>query len=302
MIIRSALSVLFFIAFCLLIEVYFGWATLLAPWGQQSWSTLLLATGLTYLSYWVRAMRLYDYFLVDMRGGFSLCFKLMLQHNLLNNLLPMRVGEVSFPVLMSRYFDVSTTRSLPALLWFRVMDLHLLVALALVASGSLWLSGSQAALLALLWLPLPWLMFLLQARLVHHLARPSSSRWQGIAYKMICSLPQDSRAFWHAWGWTVCNWLVKLGVFAWVLQLFLDMPASAAWLGAITGDVTSVLPFHAVAGAGTYEAGVVSGLMPFGLSAKEALPAAVNLHLFLLASTLVGGLLSLLLPGRPSHG
>lgn len=302
MIIRSALSILFFIAFCLLIEVYFGWAKLLAPWGEQSWTTLLLATGLTYLSYWVRAMRLYDYFLADMRGGFPLCFKLMLQHNLLNNLLPMRAGEVSFPVLMARYFDVGTTRSLPALLWFRVMDLHLLVALALIAGGSFWLDSSQAILLAALWLPLPWLMFLLQARLVHYLAQPSSSRWKGIAYKMICSLPQDDRAFWHAWGWTVFNWVVKLGVFAWVLQLFLEMPASAAWLGAIAGDVTSVLPFHAVAGAGTYEAGVVSGLMPFGLNAREALPAAVNLHLFLLASTLVGGLLSLLLPGRPSHG
>jgi uncharacterized membrane protein YbhN (UPF0104 family) len=74
------------------------------------------------------------------------------------------------------------------------------------------------------------------------------------------------------------------------------MPWAAAVMGVAAGDITSVLPIHGVAGAGTYEAGVVAGLVPFGLPASAAVQAAVNLHLFVLGSTLLSGLLSVFLP------
>ena len=103
-----------------------------------------------------------------------------------------------------------------------------------------------------------------------------------------------------SWMWTLINWAVKLGVFAWILMMFIDIPLAAAWTGAITGDLTSVLPIHGLAGAGTFEAGVVTGLMPYRVSASAALQAAINLHIFVLATTLIGGALSLLL--GPSRG
>ena len=108
-------------------------------------------------------------------------------------------------------------------------------------------------------------------------------------------LPQTPAAFWRAWLWTQINWWVKLAVFAWILRLFAPMPAAAAVMGALGGDLTSVLPVHGVAGAGTYEAGVVAALIPFGVEAWTALAAAVNLHLFVLGLSAAGGALALLL-------
>ncbi|MGB2680474.1 MAG: UPF0104 family protein, partial [Candidatus Competibacter sp.] len=68
-------------------------------------------------------------------------------------------------------------------------------------------------------------------------------------------------------------------------------------------DLTSVLPVHGIAGAGTYEAGVVAALIPFGIEAKVALAAAVNLHLFVLGLSAAGGALALLLrAGAPAAG
>ncbi|HHM05194.1 MAG TPA: UPF0104 family protein, partial [Gammaproteobacteria bacterium] len=99
--------------------------------------------------------------------------------------------------------------------------------------------------------------------------------------------------------WTYVNWLVKLAAFAWVLTLFAPVPAAPALLGVIAGDLTSVLPVHGVAGAGTYEAGVVAALLPLGLDAGAALRGAVNLHLFILASTVLGGAASLLIRTPP---
>ncbi len=51
--------------------------------------------------------------------------------------------------------------------------------------------------------------------------------------------------------------------------------------------MSSVLPFHGIAGAGTYEAGVLAGLVPLGVEMEVALRAAVNLHLFVLGSSIL---------------
>ena len=111
-----------------------------------------------------------EYFRVEMAGRFTLCTKLMLQHNLFNNLLPMRTGELSFPVLMARYFAVPALRSVPALLWFRLMDLHSLGIFALAAfQGRGWPMALSLPVLVL-WLPLPWLAFHYSHRLQRRLA------------------------------------------------------------------------------------------------------------------------------------
>ena len=273
-----------------------GWGALLAPWRMISPVALTGAALLTLGSYAARALRLYDYFLPDTRGGFAACLKLTLLHNLLNNFLPMRTGEASFPVLMARYFTTPLATSLAALLWFRLMDLHALAAIALVAIGGRWLSGWAVMGLVAIWLALPWQLFRLQptawlAKISTHL----SPRWRDRLADARCGLPRTPVAFWRAWLWTQLNWLVKLAVFAWVLQLFASLTTAAAFAGAIGGDLTSVLPVHGIAGAGTYEAGVVAALTPFGVPLTGALMAAVNLHLFMLGLSLAGGGLALLL-------
>jgi uncharacterized membrane protein YbhN (UPF0104 family) len=281
--------------FIVFVEAYFGWRALLAPWQRIPLDQIAVAALLTLISYWLRAVRFYDYFRTAMAGRFDLCVKLMLQHNLLNNLLPMRTGELSFPVLMSRYFAVPTLRSMPALLWFRLLDLHVLGILALLAfRGSLWTWHWTVGGL-IIWLPLPWLAFHFSNRWQRWLSHHDHSRFLQLASRILQGLPQEAPAFWRAYGWTLINWLVKLGAFVWVLRLFIDISYPAAWMGSIAGDLTSVLPVHGVAGAGTYEAGVVAGLLPYGIAAQPALAAAVNLHLFLLGTTLAGGAISLLI-------
>ena len=294
---RPLLGVAIGVGFVIFIQRYVGWQALLAPWANLPLQAIGAAALLTLLSYWLRALRFYDYFPADMTGRFSLCTRLMLQHNLLNNLLPMRTGELSFPVLMARYFGVAAARSLPALLWFRLMDLHSLGIFALVAfAGTLWPASAGLAVL-FAWVPLPWLAFHYSNRLHRRLDqhdRRAVARW---LRRLLEGFPRQAEAFWRAWGWTFINWLVKLGVFAWVLQWFLPVPYRTAVFGAIAGDLTSVLPIHGVAGAGTYEAGVMAGLLPYGVAAQPALAAAVNLHLFLLGTTLAGGGVSLFIGG-----
>lgn len=281
------------------VQVSIGWRRLFDPWFQMGPSTLLLALSLTMVGYFARALRNYDYFLPLTRGGFAICLKLTLLHNLLNNVLPMRTGEGSFPVLMKRYFCTPLSRSIAALLWFRVMDLHALGAVALVTIGDRWMTGPALFGAMSVWLVLPLGLLRLQSSgFASTFLDKLPYRWRGRFAEASKGLPQNANAFWRAWFWTVVNWFVKLAVFAWILQLFTPMSFAAAIAGAIGGDLTSVLPIHGIAGVGTYEAGVVAALLPFSVRPEEAVIGAINLHLFLLGSSAVAGGLALFVRNR----
>ena len=127
---RVLIGVLIFVGFVWFVESWLGWKELLAPWAQLAPTRIAAAAALVFLSYGVRSLRLYHYFRDAMGGRHLLCLKLFLQHNALNNVLPMRSGELSFPVLMARYFSVPVVRSVPALAWFRFLDLHTLLTIA----------------------------------------------------------------------------------------------------------------------------------------------------------------------------
>jgi uncharacterized membrane protein YbhN (UPF0104 family) len=293
------------LAFIAFVQWYIGWGALLRPWTGLSFAAVGVAAALVMASYVVRALRLYDYFRDRMRRRFHLALKLTLQHNLWNNMLPMRTGEAAFPLLMSRYFDIPLMKSVAALLWFRVLDMHTLVACALAALGGLWLNTTAAATLLVVWMALPWAGYRLGMRHAERLGQsPPGGRLSRLLHHVVDSLPPSSHDFWRAWGWTLVNWAVKFAGLVWVLQQFIHGPVAAAVLGVIAGDTTSVLPIHGVAGAGTYEAGIVAGLAAAaaGIPAQTAVAGAVNVHLFILSAAVLGGALSLCLPGRRRRG
>jgi uncharacterized membrane protein YbhN (UPF0104 family) len=276
-----------------------GWGPILSPWVDVPPWRLAGALCLVLLSYAVRAMRVYRYFAPSTSGDFAGSFRLILLHNLFNNVLPMRSGEASFPLLMKRNFGVPLGRSVPGLLYLRLLDLHVLVLLG----GALALSGrTGVAWIAVgLLLPLPYLAYRLRERF-GPVGEARRGRFGRILESGLNGLPGDPAVFRETWLWTAVNWCVKLIVFAWILQTFAAVSYGAALLGSVTGEVSSVLPVHGVAGAGTYEAGVTVGLLWLGVPADIALAGAVNLHLFVLGASLLSGGLALVIPRAGRHG
>jgi uncharacterized membrane protein YbhN (UPF0104 family) len=297
---QKFVSLAVFVGLVILVQHYYGWAEILTPWRHLSAISLVIALALVAVSHLLRAARVHDYFPTDTIGQFPRCLKVVLQHHFLNNLLPMRSGELSFPIFMSRYLEIPVQRSVPALAWFRFLDLHTIIGLAaLVAAQYFFSSWWLPLILMLLWLGFPILMIRITRKLE---AALSGTRGKLISRMrlLLSGLPQSRGIFYRSWFWTITNWIVKLSVFAWLMGQFGEVSFHAAWVGATIGDLTSVLPFHGIAGAGTYEAGVVAGLVPYGLAPESALPLAVNLHLFILASSALLGLIAWLLPARRS--
>lgn len=289
---RGVLSLAIALAFIAFVEWYAGWVALLRPWREVSLPALIAAAALLVLTHAMRALRVHDYFGAPVRDRRGACLRLVLQHNLFNNLLPMRSGELAFPVLMSRRFGIRPAVSVPGLLWFRLLDLHTLLLIAApVLLARLPATAMAAAMLA--WLALPWLGW----RCLQHFAvaaRSFSGRFGRLLARLLDGLPAGHAVFWRTQAWTLANWVLKLAVFAWVLQQFAPLATAVALLGAIGGEVTSVLPIHGAGGFGTYEAGIVALTVPSGLEPAVLLRAAVNLHLFLLGVTLVAGGLAFL--------
>jgi len=293
---QLAFAWLVFALYVGLIEYWLGWARLLAPWSQLDVGAVATALLLFLLTYAVRAHRIFDYFRDSMRGRWLVGLRLMVYHNALNNLLPMRSGELSFPLLMRRYFAVDYAHSLPALLWFRLLDLHVILLFGgIMFLGNRW-HWAATSIVALLWLALPYMAFTARGALGAVVAKVPMRRVAAILVKALDGLPRTQRTLWRSWLLTWLNWFVKLVVLAWVLMQFVEIDSVPALLGAIGGELTSVLPFHAPGGVGTYEAGIVAVLVPFGIAAKPALNAAVNAHLFVLGAALASAALALLIP------
>ena len=270
-----------------LVEDAYGWHAVLASWQSISASSLSLALGLMLVSYWLRALRFYDFFHHNCQGQFNRLLRVTVLHNFFNNMLPMRSGETAFPLLMKQHFNVPYRHSGPALLWLRLLDLYALLLLAAFSLQDRFpvpeaLRYPVMALLAIA----PLAVLPLQNAVNRFLANHPKG-WANKAAELMHALPKSPWPFVRALFWTLINWALKVAVYAWLLSEFLPLPFSQSWMGATTGELSSVLPIHGVAGAGTYEAGILAGLLPWGVDSKLALAAAVNLHLFVLGTTLL---------------
>lgn len=291
-----------FFLFVIAVEWFWGWRSILSPWKDISYTQMFTGLSLLFTGYAVRALRLYDYFYPDTRWWASV--RLLLLNNFLNNLLPARTGEVSFVLLMKRYFQVDYLHSMPALLWFRILDLYMLLTVAAIV----WFVQSDwpwfMVCLLGLWVLLPFGFYLLQNQFEKWLllkqqgcVGEKTQKVIQLLLNMVKGLPRNNLHFLKNWGLTALNWLVKLLTLAWFMSIFLPLEWKYLITAVVTGELTSVLPIHTPGGFGTYEAGVMSVLV--SLTDKNAAAnAAINLHLLVLGSAALGGALGWLIPHR----
>ena len=295
---RAAVGTLIALLFVAGVQRFIGWPELLRPWRELPVVIVALPALALLASHGLRALRVHDHFGGAVHGRRRACLQLVLRHNLLNNLLPMRAGELAFPVLMARRFAVPAGVSVPGLLWFRLLDLHSLGLFALpVLAPVAPIPGLLTAGLA--WLALPWLLFRHGRPLARAAIGRAPPRLRSLLEQGLAGVPVEPGRFWRVWSWTLANWALKLAAMAWALLLFVPVAAGTAVFGAIGGELTSVLPVHGVAGLGTYEAGVVAALAPSGVEPVALVRVAVNLHLLVLGVAVAAGAVAWLPLRRP---
>jgi uncharacterized membrane protein YbhN (UPF0104 family) len=286
------LQILLLTALVLLIELTISWATLLKPWKTIGSEAAFAAILLLIFSYLVRALRLTLFFEEIPLQRFTRCLRISLIHNFYNNLLPMRSGELSFLILMQKEFAISYKQSTAALVWLRMLDL---MAILLIAAFTLFFAIRIELLSIIIALSTVILPLWLAAGfdLIATWMEKRKPGWQEHISEIRRGWPDEKRKIWESWIWTLINWVIKLSAFAVVFHWFIDVDWYQALFAVVGAELTSVLPFHSVAGAGSYESGALLGLSVLGEFSTAAVIAAVNLHLFIIGMTLVSGLLAM---------
>lgn len=286
-----ALSLLVLLAFGWAVQHYWGWQKLFAPWARVPFALVALVAVAQLGSYSVRAFRIYHADQEIPRGRWHDCLKLILLNNVINLLLPARTGEASFPVLLNRWFGVSAAKGAGTLLWLRALDLGVLAVLALAVLGPTALPGVPAAVFSVVCLAgvaAPLMALPIQAR-AGRLLDGRSGKVVGLVRKVLSGVPAHVTQVLIDIGLSWTAWSLKLSALAVVFAQLADLRLPDALMGAIGGDLSTVLPVHAPGGFGTYEAGVVALVALVADAGPALLAAAVNLHLLVLGVALLGG-------------
>ena len=230
------------LGYCLLIEVWLGWHVVLTPLFGLPALLLVQMLALLILTYIVRALRLYSYFFSDIKRRFGLMLAIMLTHNLFNHLLPARVGEASLPLLLRRHVDVDLLRGTSALLWFRFLDLHTLVTLALVAVFVVpesiqlpeWfyfskIRGVPSPLLIGAFVLIPLGMYLLTRRRNGELSERASG-WRKLLNRLLSGLPARTTDFLAKLDMDLAHLARQLLTLAWLLANLLSISGPLHYL------------------------------------------------------------------------
>ncbi|MGL1832838.1 lysylphosphatidylglycerol synthase transmembrane domain-containing protein [Rhodocyclaceae bacterium SMB388] len=254
-------------------------------------SMIVIALGGLFVSYLLRAMRVYDEFRVNAGGRFGHCLRIVLIHNAMVNVVPFRGGEAAFPLLLRQTFGTPLGRALASLFWFRLQDVFVVAVIAtLVWPGLppvLRMVG-VTGLICLAWYLPRW------ANGPALVATGSANA--GRLARLRQAFAESTRHARFGWLWTLANWTVKLAVQAWLLAELLNVALPVGMAGTLGAELAAILPVQGVAGFGTYEAGAAAALLPHGVGLEQGLKAALVLHLVVIASAVSAGAIAWLIP------
>jgi hypothetical protein len=255
---------------------------------------VLAAFALVALVQWLRAWR----FAVMTTGRLALpgaaLTRIAFQLNFWNFVLPLRLGELSYPVLMKRHLGYGLLHSTGVLLIARLFDLATVGAILAGAAAALdawpdaWRIAFALAALALALAPLGLMLAGLALR--PHLARlpriGDATRRLTAGFDAIGGHAAGLTAV----GLSLAIWLV-FGVAAILVAgaVAATVPPAAAMLGAAAGNVAFALPINGIAGIGPPQAAWVAATTRAGVPWDDAVVSALALHAVVLTNALVLG-------------
>lgn len=278
---------------------------------------LLLGAGWYALTNLLRAFRFGALLVYADRRQAAGLLPEMFAMNFLNNVLPARSGELSFPYFMLTRHDTRVGESATVLVLARVFD-YLAVACLFVlfawfelgnlAPQAARIIGAVILLLLIsvtLLLLAPWLAdfaFKLVQRLFRAEERANSraARFLAKAQEQIIPTLQrvrNLRIYAAALGWSLLVWLAMFACFtAFLSAIRLPQPYALVIVGSTFATLAKALPLVTIGGFGAHEAGWALGFSLTGMETATAITSgfAVNI-LILLTSACFGGLALLLM-------
>jgi len=270
------------------------WQDFSALWHQLHWNWIAVS-GLTYCAEIVLiGVRMSTLFATD-RPPSGLTILVSNVHNFANKVLPARIGELAFPLLMRRYVGSSGTRAFSALILARLADFYTVM----IAFSTVYiLQRDTLSKWGLHWLPvaLMWLTLLLVStsllkdgfwtQWLNRLEYVPVPRWVDRMRKFFLSLWRDLRvALRTGIRPGILTRVVLYSLLIWSSLYFvfialgramrLNLTLEQCLIGASVAIFGTMLPVGGVGHFGGLEAGWTLGLLAVGASYSDAASSAI---------------------------
>jgi uncharacterized membrane protein YbhN (UPF0104 family) len=259
----------------------------------------------------VRTLRIWVAINVANRPAFRRLFAVVALHQFLNHVLPARLGEAGFPLLLKRYSDVPTASAVSVLLMVRLQEMLVLALMVLVATP-LFFTFRQSA--AVPWVPIViTCAFAAIAVIVISAGAPHASRLCRRMLDRQLTAGTSGRARWlerfHGFSLqlerelatpgprgrrvvsfilTAFVWLLTFLLFHQVLQMSgFPVPFTGTVIAASMASLTHILPVNTFGSFGSLEAGWTLGLSLVGIDVKGALATGFVAHVLVLLFLIV---------------
>jgi hypothetical protein len=290
-------------AICVGAVLYFADLRRLLEALRQADLTMVLL-GILISLLWLLVRTMFWRTLLMERAPIKATFLTLNEGYLINNLLPLRLGEIARAFLLSRKTDLKFWEVFSSILIERSMDLAmavgvLLISLPFVVGGS-WAQGAALAggSVVLVMLGALYLLARNQERALHYF-RLAGERWPFLARLTGRAVPEfisgltvltHGAYFLKAVGWLLLNWLVAVFQYYVILRAYFpDVHLLWATFGLGVAALGVAAPSSPGA-VGVMELSVVGALSVFGLDASVALAVALTLHLLTyLITGVIGG-------------
>ena len=283
--------------------LFIGWIAYTTDWGQlmpiiaqANVKLFLVAAGLTLLVQMIRAQR-FKILLNIKDGRHWPMYKVASLLVVFNTLIPFRLGELSFPLLVNKHFGIGKAYAMGALTFVRLFDLAL-VTLSMSIFGFLTLEGnywkvitlsvgacSLVGCVVLLIFSAP-----LYRRIKKYLGEGKIGILLGNLAEGASALPPAMRfqfVLVSIGVWTV------LGIMA--LLAALSVLPEVGWLQSLfaanAGNIAFALPISGVASLGPAQVAWTEALHLYGYEYQEGIASALMVHFSVLLGVVINGAL-----------
>ena len=274
---------------------------------------LVIAFILYLFSYFFRALRFH--ILLNNKVSIKDLFTIVCVHNMANNLLPARTGEVSYVYLSKKLHDIPTGEGIASLMVARVFDLISISLLFFVAA--LYVRDLPPMIDKVIWI-IAGFMVLVVSMLIglvyfgekfmkvtkNIISRLGGNRFQ-VAEYLLRKGSETVESFGMVKSRTIVIWCMLASVMVWLLlylanyvlvnAMYINLGVWAVILGSTFAIFTTILPIQSIGGFGTLEGGWAIGFMVIGVSKEIAISSGFAVHIIGFIYFLILGLYGLLL-------
>jgi len=254
-------------------DTFFKFLTNISP------LNIFIAFTLYFLSYITRTIR---WKITLEIKDFKKLFKITAFNTIFNIFLPFRTGEFSFFYMLKKE-NIPFKDSAISFIAVRLFDGISLLAVFL-ASLLIYKGFTPLAILILIIAPTGVFLVKYLSRFIK-IEKLKNFNKEVLTVKNILVL----------YALSLATFILKFTSFYFVLPKGVNLSFLESFFASATGDITTLLPIHGIAGIGTYEAGFAGILMFMGVDKELALLSAVFVHLFILLGSAIVGLIALLL-------